>query len=156
MKTLVQNLCIVHKDPNILLGMKKRRFGTGKWNGYGGKVLDGESIEESLHREILEEANIKILDPVKLGFLVLEYPSDDLIIENHLYKATKYEGEPVETEEMRPQWFHVDKIPFAEMWGDDPYWMKMFLEGKKFRGRFVFDKDEKVKDYELEEVLELD
>ncbi|CAN0505072.1 unnamed protein product, partial [Ectocarpus sp. 12 AP-2014] len=31
----------------ILLGMKKRGFGEGKWNGFGGKVESGESVEEA-------------------------------------------------------------------------------------------------------------
>lgn len=31
----------------VLLGMKKRGFGAGKWNGFGGKVQPGETIEEA-------------------------------------------------------------------------------------------------------------
>lgn len=35
-------LCIVRKDSKVLLGMKKRGFGEGCWNGFGGKVTEGE------------------------------------------------------------------------------------------------------------------
>ena len=34
----------------ILLGMKKRGFGSGKWNGFGGKVEPNETIEEAAKR----------------------------------------------------------------------------------------------------------
>jgi 8-oxo-dGTP diphosphatase/2-hydroxy-dATP diphosphatase len=31
----------------VLLGMKKRGFGEGKWNGFGGKLDLGETIEQA-------------------------------------------------------------------------------------------------------------
>ena len=31
-------LCLLVKDNEILLAMKKRGFGVGKWNGVGGKI----------------------------------------------------------------------------------------------------------------------
>jgi hypothetical protein len=61
----------------------------------------------------------------------------------------------VETEEMRPEWFDVGKMPFAEMWIDDPYWINMFLEDKKFKGKFIFGENEEILSYQLEEVEEI-
>ena len=43
-------LLFVRKDDEILLGMKKRGFGTGKWNGFGGKIEAGETIEQAAVR----------------------------------------------------------------------------------------------------------
>lgn len=34
----------------ILLGLKKRGFGEGKWNGFGGKVEPGETIPQAAAR----------------------------------------------------------------------------------------------------------
>jgi hypothetical protein len=42
MKKLL-TLCIVHQNDKVLLGMKKRGFGMGRWNGFGGKVEAGAS-----------------------------------------------------------------------------------------------------------------
>ena len=44
----------------ILLAMKKRGFGAGKFNGVGGKVVNGESIEEATVREAREEISVLI------------------------------------------------------------------------------------------------
>lgn len=43
-------LVLVVQPPRVLLGMKKRGFGAGLWNGFGGKVQPGESIEEAARR----------------------------------------------------------------------------------------------------------
>jgi 8-oxo-dGTP diphosphatase / 2-hydroxy-dATP diphosphatase len=155
MKRIVTNLCMIHQHPKILLGMKKRGFGVGKWNGYGGKVKENESIEEALYREVEEEGQIKIKNPLKLGILEFEFPHTGELIENHIYKVKEFIGKPIETEEMRPEWFHTDEMPFKEMWLDDPFWIHMFLADKKFKGKFIFGKNEEILDYHLEEVDEI-
>jgi len=38
-------LCILERDGKLLLGRKKRGFGTGRINGFGGKLEVGETIE---------------------------------------------------------------------------------------------------------------
>lgn len=58
----------------VLLGMKKRGFGIGKWNGFGGKVSNEKSTEEVLLRELKEEALIEVESPVKIGILEFEFP----------------------------------------------------------------------------------
>ena len=46
---LFTNAFIIEPE-RILLGMKKRGFGAGWWNGFGGKVQSGETIEEAARR----------------------------------------------------------------------------------------------------------
>ena len=53
---------------------------------------------------------------------------------------------------MKPQWFHVDEIPFKEMWPDDKHWLPLFLVGKKFRGKFLYDESDEILDMNLLEV----
>lgn len=43
-------LVLVVQPGRVLLGMKKRGFGAGKWNGFGGKVQPGETIEQAARR----------------------------------------------------------------------------------------------------------
>ncbi|MEK7579169.1 MAG: tRNA (adenosine(37)-N6)-threonylcarbamoyltransferase complex ATPase subunit type 1 TsaE [Patescibacteria group bacterium] len=133
-------LCVIHKPPNILLGMKKRGFGAGKWNGFGGKVGENETLEQATLREIKEEVGIVPHKIEKVGILEFAFENDTKGFEMHIFCGNEFEGEPTETEEMKPQWFHVDNIPFSEMWPDDEYWIPLFLSGKLFRARFLFDR----------------
>ena len=43
----VLTLCLAIQDGRLLLGMKKRGFGARWWNGFGGKIEEGETIEET-------------------------------------------------------------------------------------------------------------
>lgn len=136
-KTLT--LCIPMKDDKVLLGMKKRGFGAGRWNGFGGKVEQGESIEQAAMRELHEEVGIKTGELRKVGILDFIFQDDPKILEVHAFTLKGFSGEPVETEEMRPQWFSVKDIPFSQMWSDDEFWFPLLLAGKKFKGEFLFD-----------------
>ena len=43
MEKLETTLSLLKKDNKILLGMKKRGFGEGKYNGVGGKLKENEN-----------------------------------------------------------------------------------------------------------------
>ena len=134
----VLTLCIVHKPPKILLGLKKRGFGEGKWNGFGGKVEPGEKIIDAAKREVYEEAGITVRDIKKNGVIEFEFLGDPEILQVHIFKASEFEGNVRESEEMKPKWFDVSKIPFHKMWPDDSHWMPLLLAGKNFKGKFWF------------------
>lgn len=124
----------------MLLGMKKRGFGTGRWNGFGGKVAEGETIGDAAKREVEEEAGIQTLDMKQVGVLDFEFVNDPKVLEVHIFSATQFTGEPTESEEMAPKWFSIDTIPYEQMWSDDKYWLPLLLQGKTFKGKFLFDK----------------
>ncbi|MBI2889004.1 MAG: 8-oxo-dGTP diphosphatase [Candidatus Liptonbacteria bacterium] len=148
-------LCLVHQPPRILLGLKKRGFGAGRWNGFGGKVQEGETIEEAMQRELREEAGIAVSDAVKVGIISFEFRGNPEILEVHIFRATEFSGEPCESDEMKPRWFGADEIPYDSMWPDDRYWFPLFLEGKKFAGKFLFGKGDVIMKHSLREVGEL-
>ena len=58
MEILETTLCLLRKDNKILLAMKKRGFGTGKYNGVGGKIENGETLNEAMIRETKEEIGV--------------------------------------------------------------------------------------------------
>jgi len=44
-------LTLILKNDEMLLGMKNRGMGKGKWNGFGGKVEPNESIDDAAKRQ---------------------------------------------------------------------------------------------------------
>lgn len=136
----VLTLCMIIQDGRVLLGMKKRGFGAGRWNGFGGKVQDGESVQDAAKREVLEETGIIPLEFKERGFIEFDFEDGTKSVEVHIFEVTKFEGEPIETEEMKPEWFDLDKIPLDQMWAADREWLPLFFEGKNFKGRFLYDR----------------
>jgi ADP-ribose pyrophosphatase YjhB (NUDIX family) len=109
----------------FLLGMKKRGFGEGWWNGFGGKLEPGESYEDSAIRETKEESGIQIYN-LDLIANIHFYSEDKLDVISKVYLA-KYSGKPIETAEMRPQTFARGNLPFDQMWPADRFWVPKVL-----------------------------
>ncbi len=148
----VLTLCLAVESGRVLLGMKKRGFGEGRWNGFGGKVEAGETIEEAARREMQEECGVTIKKMKKVGIHEFEFVTKpEEVWEVHVFRVDEWSGEPEEMEEMRPQWFAFADIPYEEMWADDIYWLPLFLEGKKFRTRILFDPKDNVLEKMIEE-----
>jgi len=132
------------KDDAICLAMKKRGFGEGNWNGFGGKLEEGESIEGAAVREISEESGVTVTPEDLEKVAIVEFHFADgkhLVV--HTFFVRNWEGEPVETEEMRPEWFAYDAIPYEKMWADDPHWLPRALKGEKLTGVVSFGPDGK-------------
>ncbi|OJI07604.1 hypothetical protein BK004_00755 [bacterium CG10_46_32] len=134
----VCTLVIINDGERVLLGLKKRGFGEGKWNGFGGKVEAGETIEDAAARELKEEAGIIPIDLRKVALFEFLFDDDTEDTRVHFFCASSFTGEPQETEEMRPRWFLHDEIPFNDMWVDNEHWFPHFLTGKFFHGTFLF------------------
>ena len=154
MSKLVTTLCILRRDDEILLAMKKRGFGEGKYNGVGGKLHEGETPEEAMLRETKEEIGIVPIDYEKVGVVEFDefYKGESQNLVFHLYVAKSWDGEPSESEEMKPQWFKLNEIPYDKMFKDDQYWLPLILENKKIRAYFKFDEKWKLLVNKIEEV----
>lgn len=136
-----ETISIIYQHPKILLGMKKKKFGRGKYNGFGGGVEKGESLEKAVIRETLEEAGITIIKQEKFGKILFQFNSDEQDHLVYFFKVKEFNGIPIESDEMKPEWFNIKNIPYEKMWEDDRYWLPLLLNGKKFKGNFYFDKN---------------
>ena len=156
MNKTITNLCIIHQHPRILLGMKKRKFGAGRWNGYGGKPNPGETIEQTAIREATEESDtvpqtLQLMAILDFYFVPKPEYSQQVIV----YLSDKWDGEPKETEEMKPQWFKHNTIPFNKMWPDNMHWLPLVLQGSKVKGEFLFGENDIVLDFNVKTVQSL-
>ena len=131
-------LMFIVQNGQILLIEKLRGIGMGKISGPGGKIDPGESPEQCVVRECQEELHITPLNPVKMGELWFAM-SDMPDIHCHVFMATEFDGVPTATDEANPLWTDLDKIPYDQMWEDDPHWLPEMLAGRKFLGKFIFE-----------------
>ncbi len=146
-------LCVVVNGNNILLGMKKKGFGAGRYNGFGGKVEPGESVEAAAVRELREESGLQAVSAKKHAVLTFKFPHKpewDQVV--HVFVTDNWTGSPAESDEMVPEWFQADNLPFGQMWSDDPHWLPHVISGKFVTATFVFSPDEKI----LEKVVKVE
>ncbi|HSX07170.1 MAG TPA: 8-oxo-dGTP diphosphatase [Candidatus Saccharimonadia bacterium] len=151
-------LLFLKRENEVLLAMKKRGWGVGRWNGVGGKLEPNETIEQALVRECQEEIGVTPL-------LFSKAAEHDFVMDSeqdgqwhmcvHTYLCTEWNGEPIETEEMAPQWFSMADIPFDDMWQDDRHWLPQVLSGKLLTTRFTFDTHENMTGKQVTEVAVL-
>ena len=144
------------KISHICLAMKKRGFGVGRWNGVGGKVGEGESIEQATIRETYEEIGVKISekDMMKVAELTFKFSKKsewNQIVNTYL--AEKWEGEPIESDEMNPKWFEIKNMPYDKMWPDDIYWLPRVIEGEFIKAQFTFGDNDIIEDKKIENVI---
>lgn len=146
-------LVFLRNDQQILLGLKKRGFGVKKWNGFGGKVEQNESILDAAVRELKEECcmDVDSLNMKNIGHLEFTFEGEPLHMVVEVFSARVYAGVPTETEEMKPKWFDLDKIPFQEMWLDDKYWFPYLLQDKLFYAKFHYEGYDKILNYTVHE-----
>jgi len=149
-----KTLCLIIDGNRVLLGMKKRGFGAGKYNGFGGKQEEGESIEEAAIREVEEEAGVKVTNLENRGNIIFTFPQKpEWKQQVHLFVAKMYTGEPTESEEMTVEWFDLNALQLDKMWKTDTHWMPYLLQGKTIEATFTFaDDNESVKDYNINEI----
>tara|TARA_Y100000814_G_C12209835_1_gene360978 strand:+ start:247 stop:669 length:423 start_codon:yes stop_codon:yes gene_type:complete len=113
---LVVALALVDLDNRILI--TKRPFGkpmSGLWEFPGGKVIDGESPEAALIREINEELGINIkescLSPIT--FASHNYNSFHLLMP--LYVCRIWQGTPISNEGQELKWVRPLDLKYYNM-----------------------------------------
>jgi 8-oxo-dGTP diphosphatase len=141
-------LCFVlrhaHEQPEVLLGRKKRGFGTGKVVGLGGHLLPGESERTAAVREVAEESGLSV-DPALLrpaGEVLFRFPSrPEWDMHTTVFIVDLAGADPVETEEIAPHWYPVDALPLDVMWSDAGSWIPGVLAGGVIAGTVVYGDD---------------
>lgn len=132
------NLCFIVQNGQVLLIRKKRGLGAGKINGPGGRNEPGETAEAAAIRETQEEIGVTPTGLEQVGELFFHF-LEGYRLQVTVFAASGCIGGPIETAEAKPQWTPVDSIPYEEMWPDDPHWLPLLLQRKRFRGFFLFD-----------------
>jgi len=100
-------LCLVRRGGEILLQDRLKK----DWPGLtlpGGHVEPGESIVDSVIREMKEETGLTIKNPRLKG--IKQFPIEGGRYIVFLFEATEFEGEPQSSEEGRVDWYRREEV----------------------------------------------
>jgi len=141
-------LCFLLRDTGsgaeVLLGLKKTGFGTGKIVGIGGHVEPGESDAEAVVREVWEEVGVVVLQEHldHAGIVEFIFPArPEWNMSCRLFTTRQWNGEPAESPEITPEWFDVGGLPLARMWQDAEHWLPPALAGETIDVVVVLNED---------------
>lgn len=110
--TVLTNLCLVEDPTNGKVVLQYRSPEKTHWAGHafpGGHIEEGESLVESVIREVYEETGLTIADPKLVA--VKDWSLDDggrYIV--FCYKATRFSGQLRSSEEGEVSWVEKDQL----------------------------------------------
>ena len=100
---------ILNQDHEVLIALRPNTAHQGGlWEFPGGKLETGESIEDALKRELLEELDISLLESQLFKTIQYQYPDKAVILNIHI--VSSFSGEPKGVEGQPIQWKSIDQL----------------------------------------------
>lgn len=108
------NMCLVYNESSILVQEKVGKRHPGGLVFPGGHVEEGESLRDSIIREIKEETGLTISNPRPCGYKdwIQEDGTRYIVL---LYKTNQYSGEILASDEGRVFWLDRNDITDANL-----------------------------------------
>ena len=100
---------VIEENGKILIGRRKPgRHMAGKWEFPGGKIEPGETPQQSLERELMEELAIR----ARIGEFLLStsFEGEGVSLELLVYRAERVSGEPALIEHEAIRWVRPDEL----------------------------------------------
>lgn len=130
----ISSLCYIENDGKYLMlyrNAKKNDENAGKWIGIGGKFEDGESPEDCVCREVLEETGLTLVSYDYRG--IVTFVSDKYGTEYmHLFTSDKFDGEISTCSEGRLEWIDKNKLDKLPMWEGDRVFLALLDSQSNF------------------------
>lgn len=131
---LYSTLCYIEKDGKYLMlhrVKKENDANHDKWIGIGGKFEDGESPEECVLREALEETGLTLTDYRYRG--IVTFVSDKWQTEYmHLFTATGFFGEIKNCDEGVLEWIEKERLAALPQWAGDKIFLRLLNTDEPF------------------------
>lgn len=138
-KVVFMNMCMVYDDNKVLVIDRQKK----DWPGItfpGGHVELGESFTDSVIREIKEETNLDIQNPMLCG--IKDWSENGIRYALLFYKTNKFSGEIVSSDEGEVWWEDIDNLSNLKLAPDMVAMLRVFLEDE-LSEFFYYQKDNK-------------
>lgn len=122
---------VVRRGDHVLLATRPAGSHlSGRWEFPGGKVCEGESLEDCIRRELAEELGLGVLSAAPIASIRHRYPGKDIVL--HFMDCTiEAPARPVCHEGQEIQWArvadlgHIDLAPADRAFADRAgHWLK--------------------------------
>ena len=131
---IASTLCYLERgDAYLMLHRvkKKNDVNHDKWIGVGGKFEEGESPEDCILRETLEETGLTLTSYRYRGLVT--FVSDTAPAEQmHLFTATAWQGTPHPCAEGDLEWIRKEDLRNLPMWEGDRIFLRLLEEDAPF------------------------
>ena len=126
-------LCYIEQNGKYLMLNRNKKLNDlneGKWIGIGGKFEPGETPEECLLREVLEETGFELIEYTFHG--IIHFRSDKEDEEMYLYTAkVPADAMPISCDEGTLAWIDKDKVLNLPIWEGDKFFLEKLIAGDK-------------------------
>lgn len=141
--------CILLDKNQILMLQKPSK---GWWFVPGGKMESGETIQQSVKREFLEETNLMLIDSELRGVFTILIEDNDCYINEWMlftYLSTKFTGELTSfCKEGELKWVNIeDMLSLPKAKGDNIFLDRIINKDEFITGRFIYTPDYELKSY---------
>ena len=134
-------LCYLTKNRRTLMLHRVKKqddVHEGKWNGLGGKFEPGESPEDCVKREILEEAGLKIKSPRLKGVLTFPDFAKGQDWNVFVFTASRFTGRLLDSDEGNLAWIKDKDLLKLNLWEGDRVFLPLLKKRGHFSGKFHY------------------
>ena len=128
------SLCYIERNGRYLMlhrVKKEHDENRDKWIGIGGKFEPGESPEDCVLRETLEETGLRLTKYRYCG--IITFVSDRWETEYmHLFHATGFTGTPRECDEGQLEWIEKERVLSLPQWAGDRVFLDLMQKNVPF------------------------
>ncbi len=141
---LLATLCYVKHNGYTLMvyrNKKPKDIHEGKWNGLGGKFEAGETPEECVRREVLEESGLVIRNARLHGLLMFPgFKGNDWYV--FVFTATDFSGDLIDSSpEGRLEWIPDEELLNLNLWESDHIFLPWIQNREFFSAKFDYEGD---------------
>ena len=134
-------LCYIRQSAKTLMIHRVKKANdihAGKWNGLGGKLEPGESPEECVVREVLEESGLRATRLHLKGFLTFPLFAANEDWYAFVFVVDEFGGELIDSPEGDLEWIDDDKLLSLNLWEGDLLFLPLLDQPGLFSAKIVY------------------